>query len=828
MKHRKRIKNKTVLLGLQFLLIFLVVSIGGSIIGIKFTERPQFCASCHYMRPYYDAWSRSKHNNITCVECHFEPGILSTLEGKFKAITQLAKYMTQTQGTRPWAEVSDNSCLRSGCHEKRLIQGKVKFGKINFNHAPHLLENRRGKKLRCTSCHSQVMVGSHMAVTPSTCFLCHFKGMPKGTAVGGCRTCHELPKKDIMVDGLRFNHGEYVKEGATCDNCHKDVTNGSGSVPKDRCYNCHGEKERIARYKQTTFVHLKHVTDHKIECTQCHDTIQHGAVEMAEEVGKLSCESCHSKMHGAQRDLYVGTGARGVAGKPNPMFLAKVDCEGCHIVKEHNAKSKLVGDSLVVKEIACMNCHGISVGGVLPKWQKYINERMASLQSLVPQARSRAASLASTDKKAKKRFDDAVYNLDLLKYGHGEHNISYSIDIMDSVENSLKKTINPSAPELAKRAPSQNCTVLCHITPPAKTLTFSGRQFPHGRHLVDAKLPCVTCHSAVTHKLTTVKVADCDNCHHETNKDKCQTCHKDKIQAPLQYQGKTFPHLSHINNAKLVCADCHIQDKNEKMIFRKDCVLCHEKKKPESHKIAWKVSHGKESLKKGALCQSCHLKSFCSDCHRGVAMPHASDWAPKKHGPVSIANKTVCANCHKSGFCLSCHSKKAPATGLHKNCKSCHDEKTWDFLGPQKTCQTCHKSHVKDSAPAKHKECVGCHKPHVWKPQATPGLCGQCHKKQVKHIKNVPAMSDCTTCHNPHSWKFEGWEGCLGCHDKVASDIDKGKVMPECDSCHETHVWKIPSPIKKTCVKCHEKMPGHDGEAFENCTECHSKHVWKP
>ena len=63
----------------------------------------------------------------------------------------------------------------SGCHETRLLQGKVKFKRFYFDHKPHLTELRRGKKLRCTSCHSQIVQGDHMKVTESTCFLCHFK-----------------------------------------------------------------------------------------------------------------------------------------------------------------------------------------------------------------------------------------------------------------------------------------------------------------------------------------------------------------------------------------------------------------------------------------------------------------------------------------------------------------------------------------------------------------------------------------------------------------------------------------------------------------------------
>jgi hypothetical protein len=165
---------------------------------LEWTTRPEFCSSCHIMEPYVKSWAESGHKNVGCVQCHYEPGILETAEGKFKAINQVVKYVTSTEGTKPWAEVSDNSCMRSGCHSTRLLEGMVeyKLGRtsIAFDHAPHLLEMRRSKKLRCTSCHSQIVQGEHLTVTTTTCLLCHFKGAEEDPKLSDCRTCHVPPK----------------------------------------------------------------------------------------------------------------------------------------------------------------------------------------------------------------------------------------------------------------------------------------------------------------------------------------------------------------------------------------------------------------------------------------------------------------------------------------------------------------------------------------------------------------------------------------------------------------------------------------------------------
>jgi hypothetical protein len=186
--------------------LFLIFSVG----MFEFSTSPYFCASCHIMAPYYKAWKTSKHNHVPCVDCHYPPDVRDKMILKFQALSQVAKYVTRTYSSKPYAEISDESCLRKGCHETRLLQGVVTFKRgIRFDHTPHLTDMKRGKKLRCTSCHSQIVVGNHMEVTESTCFLCHFRGAVEGrniTPIGGCgEKCHKSPEKDIKFGSVTFN-----------------------------------------------------------------------------------------------------------------------------------------------------------------------------------------------------------------------------------------------------------------------------------------------------------------------------------------------------------------------------------------------------------------------------------------------------------------------------------------------------------------------------------------------------------------------------------------------------------------------------------------------
>ena len=91
--------------------LFLMVVMAGA--AGWYTSRPVFCNSCHIMEPYYKSWQESSHKDVTCVECHFPPGIGGKVRGKMLGLVQLLKYVTASAGPRPAAEIPDASCLRS-------------------------------------------------------------------------------------------------------------------------------------------------------------------------------------------------------------------------------------------------------------------------------------------------------------------------------------------------------------------------------------------------------------------------------------------------------------------------------------------------------------------------------------------------------------------------------------------------------------------------------------------------------------------------------------------------------------------------------------------
>ena len=88
-----------------------------------------------------------------------------------------------------------------------------------------------------------------------------------------------------------------------CQNCHLEAIQGEGEAKKDRCFQCHNEPARLSHYTDIDFMHKNHVTDHKIDCTRCHEEIKH-AVKTTVEPLQYDCSVCHERKHNIQKQIY--------------------------------------------------------------------------------------------------------------------------------------------------------------------------------------------------------------------------------------------------------------------------------------------------------------------------------------------------------------------------------------------------------------------------------------------------------------------------------------------------------------------------------------------
>ena len=541
----------------RFTLIGYVVGLAGGVGLIlsygtmHMSSTPGFCGSCHLMTPYYDSWVESSHSSIACVDCHIPPGITAELEKKYEAMAMVARYFTGTYGTRPWGEIDDAACLK--CHERRLLGGRELFGDVLFDHAPHLTELRRGKRLRCTSCHSQIVQGSHIAVTATTCTLCHFKGQEPGQGTARCELCHQVPNRIVDANGLAFDHGDVSRFGMECQLCHTPPGPTAGGVPRERCVTCHSDPERLAHFGDRELLHQTHVTDHKVECTHCHLEIEH-VVPRHLEAAKSECDACHGGGHSPQRDLYAGLGGKGVPPMPDVMYRAGVRCEGCHL--DHGA-----GETRTAGEVSCMSCHGPRYRDLFSSWSQTVDSRTVALRRQVDATERRLGS----DPPAV--FADAKANLELVERGKGIHNYPFSLKLLSASHQQVNEArVEKGLDGLGvpwPEAPFQSPCLQCHAGMEAQTVQVFGRSFPHQRHVVGGGFECQSCHTTheerVESGVDAIKIAagSCESCHHGQTDRSCLDCHNAIMDRAFDSDLGDFEHAAHVGDMEILCADCH-------------------------------------------------------------------------------------------------------------------------------------------------------------------------------------------------------------------------------------------------------------------------------
>ncbi len=579
------------LLGLGFLCVLALF-----VLLFEYSTSPRFCNSCHIMRPYYNAWKDSKHNFVRCVECHYPPGRKNELRVKFEAVTQVAKFVTRTYGSKPYAEIEDESCLREGCHEARLLKGRTTFKRgIIFDHGPHLTRPRRGRKLRCTSCHSQIVIGTHMVVTESSCFLCHFKGKngdKDHRPLGVCHSCHEPPSGDVRVGGISFSHEEFVgKRHVACENCHLDVVQGDGRAPIERCAACHNEPRKLEDIEDMAGLHDNHVTIHNVECSRCHEEIKHSVTTTLTPLD-YGCNVCHERKHIAQKEMFMGTGGRDFPGISSHMFIAQVDCIACHTEPlVSRGRAELSGQTYVASQKACVGCHGEEYDGLLRLWQQTfqtmhgeITPKLSAVQSAVKRARESGNSQGLVDT----LLSDATHNVRFVEAGRGVHNVFYAAGLLHVANEKLDRIM-----ELLDETPLElgvhsylggdYCARLCHArvnVEMPETVNAFGKSFPHRRHFFEYDVSCTACHSSRSHKQMDLKPGDCAACHHGSASERCASCHE--LESAL-YDGSFMSDTSGEKQPSLMsdvvdCRGCHtsIGVRSASAIVADACESCHE------------------------------------------------------------------------------------------------------------------------------------------------------------------------------------------------------------------------------------------------------------
>jgi len=435
-----------------------------------------------------------------------------------------------------------------------------------------------------------------------------------------------------------YDHKSILERKIECQKCHGGMSVGDGHAPKERCSQCHAEEEKIQRYNDAELMHKNHVTDHKIECRNCHTEIQHKSVSRSELV-KPDCRACHSEFHKTQLNMFAGKGGRHVPEHPSSMFEAGLNCQGCHIIHIPQGEFELNGKSSVSNASVCDTCHGKGYSRLLKNWSAQTKKKMGQLQSVISTAKNAILSVRAHRNldSSKNKITDATFNYNLVKHGRSVHNITYANLLMqksyDLVIEAVKDIgLNVQLPYFEKSSVIPGECSNCHSGIERKTRQVFGWNFPHYKHVTSQKMVCAKCHSNEgKHGQMIMKRNDCMSCHHQHAQENCTDCHSTQLgiyKSELEFSTLNMPNPM-VND--ISCQNCHITE-DKRLIRPKvdSCIACHDEDYAEIYnewleQSAELMSRLREKIKEHNLGKDSNASKLLSileeDGSRGIHNP---------------------------------------------------------------------------------------------------------------------------------------------------------------------------------------------------------------
>ncbi|MDE2217614.1 MAG: NapC/NirT family cytochrome c [Planctomycetota bacterium] len=333
-----------------------------------YSEKSEFCASCHEMKIHYDSFKASKHHNEhveNCHACHVGPGLKGYAHAKLSDGTHdslMHSFQAYTDGA--FIEIAEDSlkilngnCVR--CHSQGFTKDKahIEFVLKGNKHGTH---GAIPEKLECTDCHLGV-VHPHM---PGDLFKAYAakKIKPFGTyEETDCLACHKLATPEVVKE---WTKGVHAIKGVTCISCHGNdhrfIARKRGHVSASTCGECH--QNQFVDFRESA-----HIKGHVVATPNRFDVISTKLLDIK------GCKDCHKLSLSFEFDR---TGGSCDACHPSHKFsVAEARthdaCEKCHIGgPEHSqlntGKGSIFGkvlelraQGLITKElITCQSCHG--------------------------------------------------------------------------------------------------------------------------------------------------------------------------------------------------------------------------------------------------------------------------------------------------------------------------------------------------------------------------------------------------------------------------------------------------------------------------------------
>jgi predicted CXXCH cytochrome family protein len=271
--------------------------------------------------------------------------------------------------------------------------------------------------------------------------------------LGTCTRCHSIPEETYELGGgVKFTHDLAYERGVDCANCHSDLVRGNGEVPVERCNVCHDRHDDLSRINDHEFMHQTHVTDHKVDCLDCHLEIRHSLDPHTLEHAAADCQSCHPEQHRDQILMLRGEGAKSIGPRHGGMAVTGMSCPSCHQRQRTAADGNVLWQASTA---ACTQCHDEAASIRLLAVHDQLKDTLASIEAAILQARN-AIPAANLDETAAASVTQRLREMDddvrFMRVGNSIHNMHYA----DSLARALVDKIVAVSRELGIAEPQIN------------------------------------------------------------------------------------------------------------------------------------------------------------------------------------------------------------------------------------------------------------------------------------------------------------------------------------------------------------------------------------
>jgi nitrate/TMAO reductase-like tetraheme cytochrome c subunit len=287
-----RIRNRVLIaIGIAVAMLLLLDGV------VLVTDEPRFCATCHEMRPHYNAWLQGSHKGLACVDCHLDPSLSGRIAHRCPSASQLVTHLLG-KASLPLPTPPHMPAKRcADCHKR--LPAKTKHG---FQHTVHA-------KTLCVECHPDT---GHVVTVEALKAAGVYPKDPKLQIPVARMTLRPGDGAANLQGHVRVRCSTCHDMGLTrCSACHKARHKRNANLGSD-CAACHGPGSGFA------FIHPAATS----QCKTCH-TVPSDHKSVKSNV----CASCH-----------IRPGVSWVSSHPGGA-AARRPCESCHVLPTDHIKN---------------------------------------------------------------------------------------------------------------------------------------------------------------------------------------------------------------------------------------------------------------------------------------------------------------------------------------------------------------------------------------------------------------------------------------------------------------------------------------------------------